>query len=79
MEFYVACDNNGLHYFSDCPDLVKFNPYSEDIEWTGYPVDFGTYDKEIKALVEKDSRIEDLYPYDAPIHFKITEITIEIL
>lgn len=79
MNFFVARDNNGFHYFLDYPDLVKFNPYSEEIEWTGYPVDFGKFEKEIKKIVENDPRVQDLDEFDDPLHINICDIKIEIL
>lgn len=79
MEFYVARDNNGLHCFADCPDLVKFNPYSDEIEWTGYPIDFGILDKDVKKFLEFNPYVADLYPYDAPLHISISEINFSIL
>ena len=79
MDFYVARDDRGLHYFEDCPDLVKFNPYVEEIEWTGYILDFGKFDKQIKSFIENTPEVQNLEPYDAPVHVSIVGIEYNIL
>ena len=79
MDFYVARDDRGLHYFEDCPDLVKFNPYVDDIEWTGYKLDFGKFDKKIKAFIEDVPEVQNLEPFDAPVHISIIGIECNIL
>lgn len=76
IEFYVARDDRGVHFFHDCPDLVKFNPYTEDIEWTGYPFDFGTgLGKIVRDHIE-NNLIGDLEAFDAPKHFRLTDVKI---
>lgn len=79
MEFYVAKDSKGLHYFSDCPDLVKFNPFDDNVEWTGYPVDFGQFKAEIKNMVESDPLVDDLGVYDEPLHIKVNALLFEFV
>lgn len=77
LEFYVARDDRGLHFFKDCPDLVKFNPYTEEIEWTGYPFDFGTgVGKLIRDCVENNPIVDNLEPYDAPLHLRLSDVKI---
>ena len=39
MDFYVAKDRDGIGFFKDKPDLVKFSS-TDPIVWEGYPVDF---------------------------------------
>lgn len=76
IEFYVARDDRGVHFFQDCPDLVKFNPFSEDIEWTGYPFDFGTgLGKIVRDHIE-NNLIDNLEAYDTPKHFRLTDVKI---
>lgn len=76
IEFYVARDDRGVHFFQDYPDLVKFNPYSEEIEWTGYPFEFGTgLGKSIRDYIE-NNLIGNLEVYDTPKHFRLTDVKI---
>ena len=49
MDFYVAKDCDGIGFFKDEPDLVKFS-LTDPIVWEGYPVDFGDF-TQIRDLV----------------------------
>lgn len=77
IDFYVARDDRGIHFFKDYPDLVKFNPYVEELEWTGYPFEFGTgVGKLIKDFVENTQVIDSLEPFEAPKHIRLADLKI---
>lgn len=79
FEIFIAKDDRGTHFFQDKPDLVKYDPFSDIIEWVGYPANFGTFDRQIKEMLENEPHVFDLYPFDAPIHIKVKGFNIEIL
>lgn len=80
IEFYVARDDRGLNYFSDCPDLVKFNPNDNYIEWTGYPFSFGNgIGSQIKMMVEAIPEVYNIELFDTPIHIRIDNLKVTVV
>ena len=77
MDFYVAKDCDGIGFFKDEPDLVKFS-LTDPIVWEGYPVDFGDF-TQIRDLVAQHPSVSELDEYDPPVHLHIDDIIFTVL
>ena len=77
MDFYVAKDRDGIGFFKDKPDLVKFSS-TDPIVWEGYPVDFGDF-TQIRDLVTQHPSVSELDEYDPPVHLYIDDIVFNVL
>lgn len=77
MDFYVAKDRDGIGFFKDEPDLVKFSS-TDPIVWEGYPVDFGDF-TQIRDLVIQHPSVSEMDEYDPPVHLHIDDIVFNVL
>ena len=77
MDFYVAKDRDGIGFFKDEPDLVKFS-LTDPIVWEGYPVELGDF-THIRDLSVQHPSVRELDEYDPPVHLHTDDINCTVL